>query len=378
MPTSLFSPSSVSAFGPLRVLAITGGGFMGLYSAQVLARLEAEAGEPIGRRFDFIVGTSIGGLVATGVALEIPMAEVVRVFEEWGPRIFPPEKAALRNGGWNQARDLIAHRRQARYSSRVLRSAITELVDDEAILADVKHSLAVPALNMTNGRLELFRAGYGEMPPRPVRLVDMALATSAAPTFFELGDIDGELYADGGLFAHSPELLALQEAELCWNLPASDVTMLSIGSPHPNYAFGQGSRRNLGILDWMGDQRLLGVVWAAQQQFAEELAGQRLGPRVVRLRHQAQNPEGPAPGFDVTSPAVLRFMRMQATNHVAEALAGPFDWFERPVAPVAPVVPAKAGPGPWVDWLEERRTGLTAKAKRAVQRLRQAWLESFS
>jgi hypothetical protein len=43
------------ASGPrsgFRVLALSGGGYLGLYTAAVLAALEEEAGEPLGRRFE--------------------------------------------------------------------------------------------------------------------------------------------------------------------------------------------------------------------------------------------------------------------------------------------------------------------------------------
>jgi hypothetical protein len=47
-----------------RILALSGGGYLGLYSAAVLAALEEQAGEPIGRRSDLIAGTSVGGITA--------------------------------------------------------------------------------------------------------------------------------------------------------------------------------------------------------------------------------------------------------------------------------------------------------------------------
>ena len=38
-----------------RILALSGGGYLGLYAAVVLAELEARVGEPLARRFDLIV-----------------------------------------------------------------------------------------------------------------------------------------------------------------------------------------------------------------------------------------------------------------------------------------------------------------------------------
>ena len=46
----------------MRILALAGDGY--LYTATVLAELEARGGEPLGRRFDLIAGTSVGGIAA--------------------------------------------------------------------------------------------------------------------------------------------------------------------------------------------------------------------------------------------------------------------------------------------------------------------------
>ena len=50
------------------VLALSGGGYRGLYTATVLSELEAVLGRPIASHFDLICGTSAGGLLALGLA----------------------------------------------------------------------------------------------------------------------------------------------------------------------------------------------------------------------------------------------------------------------------------------------------------------------
>jgi len=65
---------SIDPARKVRVLSLAGGGFLGLYTAAVLEGLEARVGEPLGRRFDLIAGTSIGGLLALALAYEVPMS----------------------------------------------------------------------------------------------------------------------------------------------------------------------------------------------------------------------------------------------------------------------------------------------------------------
>ena len=84
---------------PFQALALTGGGYRGLFTARALQEMEDHVGEPIGRRFDLSYGTSIGGIIALAVAFEVPMQKVVQAFEESGERIFPPrEKPTTRAG----------------------------------------------------------------------------------------------------------------------------------------------------------------------------------------------------------------------------------------------------------------------------------------
>lgn len=50
---------------------MSGGGYRGLFTSEILARLEDKAGKPIGQCFDMIAGTSIGGIIAMGLALGV-------------------------------------------------------------------------------------------------------------------------------------------------------------------------------------------------------------------------------------------------------------------------------------------------------------------
>ena len=74
---------------PFRILSLAGGGYLGLYTACVLAELEESAGEPLGRRFDLIAGTSVGGLLAIALAFEMPMWDLRELFLRQGAESTP-------------------------------------------------------------------------------------------------------------------------------------------------------------------------------------------------------------------------------------------------------------------------------------------------
>jgi patatin-like phospholipase/acyl hydrolase len=72
-----------------QILTLSGGGFLGLYTAAVLAELEERSGRRLSECFDMFAGTSIGGIVALGLAAGRSATDIRDAFIEHGPRIFP-------------------------------------------------------------------------------------------------------------------------------------------------------------------------------------------------------------------------------------------------------------------------------------------------
>jgi uncharacterized protein len=72
----------------VRILSLSGGGYLGLFTAVALADLEAHAGRPLARRFDLIAGTSVGGILAIDLAFEVPMQTTVELFLNKGRAVF--------------------------------------------------------------------------------------------------------------------------------------------------------------------------------------------------------------------------------------------------------------------------------------------------
>ena len=88
----MIAPSQLSqayeAAPRFQVLSLAGGGYRGLYTAQIVADLEERLGAPIATRFDLIAGTSVGGILALALALEIPASRIVELFAAKGDSIF--------------------------------------------------------------------------------------------------------------------------------------------------------------------------------------------------------------------------------------------------------------------------------------------------
>jgi hypothetical protein len=81
-----------------RILALDGGGVRGIFTLQILARIEALLRDAQHRpdlvladAFDLIAGTSTGAIIAAFLALRKPVADIERLYLEFGPLMFRRE-----------------------------------------------------------------------------------------------------------------------------------------------------------------------------------------------------------------------------------------------------------------------------------------------
>ena len=81
--------------GPRKLLAIDGGGIRGVLALGVLEKIEQDLRDQSGRRdlvladyFDYIAGTSTGGVIAAGLAVGRTVEDVLRFYQESGSDMF--------------------------------------------------------------------------------------------------------------------------------------------------------------------------------------------------------------------------------------------------------------------------------------------------
>ena len=305
-----------------QILSLSGGGYLGLYAAALLAEIEHETGVAIATRFNLLAGTSIGGIVALGLAAEVPAARIQSSFEVHGQRIFgksPPPRSI-----WSTFKDLACRSWRAKHDSGALRETIEDIVGADTRLGDLKHPVIVPAVNLSTGRPQLFKTPHHEKfrLDLHLKIADVAMATSAAPTYFPLAEVGGALYTDGGVFANSPDLLALHEALRFFGEQENDVYVLSVGTTTSQFSFAHSSARSLGIAQWFHNARLLNVIIASQQRSTDFMMRHRLGDRYLRLDAEQSKEQERVLGLDVatcdaqrTIKAVARGTFQDAINH---------------------------------------------------------------
>jgi len=208
----------------LRVLSIDGGGMRGIIPLLILAELEKLLGKPIGDVFDLIAGTSTGGLIACGLALQgkkgealFSASELLRRYEENAKLIFPKQKMAF----WAWPRALF----WPRYSEKGLESVLLSILGETRLL-DCRVPILVTAYDIRNHRPVYFTSrmtdeSSGGDKRLNYRLTDICRATSAAPTYFRTHEFEGKAFEnghdikmnciDGGVFMNNPALAATLE-----------------------------------------------------------------------------------------------------------------------------------------------------------------------
>ena len=325
MSTTLPDPAPVDD-GPRRVLALAGGGFLGLYTAIVLEALEARAGVPLARRFDLLAGTSIGGVLALALAFEIPMAELVSLFREHGPRVF--SSRALPTGTITRLIDLSRSVTGPKYSGAALREALQAKLGDRR-LGEALHPLVVPAVDVDLCRTKVFKTPHApaSIGDGKLRAVDVAMAACAAPAYFPAVPVGRRLYADGGLFAVAPDQVALHELEHFMAVEPQRVSMLSIGTATAHYRPAEGVRDDAGAVGWLADGRLVLTLLSVQQQHVQAMVEDRLTERYLRL--DADWPPGAGLGIDVATPQAMATLDALAQQTLREANARALDRFLR-------------------------------------------------
>lgn len=209
--------------GRFQILALDGGGAKALFTAHVLARLEQDLGLSISGSFDLIAGTSAGGIVALGLGAGLPPSEIVTHYEDLVGAVFP----ATRRRWWRRPLQLTA----PIYDAGTLRTALTNVFGGR-LLDDSTKRLIIPAWDVQRGAVHIFKTPHHIRLARDWRIsmVDVALATSAAPLYFPAARVDGLRLIDGGVWANNPSVVAIAEAVSMLEVPLHAIKVLNIGT----------------------------------------------------------------------------------------------------------------------------------------------------
>jgi predicted acylesterase/phospholipase RssA len=248
--------------GPKKILACDGGGIRGLISVEILARLEADLrnhlGQPnllLGDYFDFICGTSTGGIIASCLACGMDMKTIRDFYLEHGESMFERARWYLKLHMKYEAEPLARILRQAFHDQLQGYSSGDSDGEKDVELGDSRlkgllmlmlrnHStdspwpvcnnplgrFNQPDRNDCNLRLplwQLVRASTAAPTFFPPEVVTLAPGTSQEKTF---------VFVDGGMTTYNnPAWMAVQMATaspygINWRTGVDDLLVVSVGT----------------------------------------------------------------------------------------------------------------------------------------------------
>lgn len=265
----------------MRLLAIDGGGIRGIYASHVLERIQAEFGLTFHQDFELIAGTSTGAIIAAALAYDVPLTKVTQLYREQGPLIFSPRR-------WSLGGALFP-----RYASDPLRNALSNVFQD-ATLADAKTRLIIPATDIGNGGVHVFKSAYDAnfVRDRNVKVVDAVLASCSAPSYFAPARVGPYQLSDGGLWANNPSLVAVTEALTRLGTERSHIRLLSVGTGIGKnyYPLINGARR-WGFLTGWGITKFISMLLNLQAATAGNVVQMLLEKhQTVRVNFESDMP----------------------------------------------------------------------------------------
>jgi len=292
------------------ILSLSGGGYKGLYTARILNEIEKQFHCPIANKFDLLAGTSIGGIIAIALALEIPTSEIIKIFEEHGKEIFcRPRKWPIF---------------KSKYENANLKQFLESLFGDKKI-GDLKHRIIIPTFNYTTGKPQLLKTRHNEKFHKDIEcsLVDAALATSAAPTYFPVFRKTTGDFIDGGIVANNPAPFACIEAYKFLGIPLENIYQLHIGTTLEDCAStGKVDTRNTGLVHWV--KRLISLSFASQEQSCNNMLNLLLGDRCYVINTILNINQGKVIGLDKVNETSTRLLNQHAADAAKDFMGKDF------------------------------------------------------
>ena len=257
----------------VRILSIDGGGIRGILPGALLTYVEKRINEKtkhpkatIGQYFDFIAGTSTGGILACCYLIpnengfyKFSAEEALNLYMDRGDEIFD---VTLR-----QRLKSLGGVKDEKYDEAELVDALSDYFGNVK-LSDLLKPNLVTAYDIRSRNAKFFTSHDATAPKHDFYVKDVARSTSAAPTYFEparVKSLAGTPYPliDGGVFANNPTLCAYAEARTIDfastlnhkekpKLPtAKDMIIVSLGTGGTEESYPYSEFKDAGMLKWI-------------------------------------------------------------------------------------------------------------------------------
>lgn len=215
---------------------------------------------------------------------------------------------------------------RAKYDSQPLK----QLLADEGylgqrVLGESRTRLLIPAVNYSTGAPQTFKTPHHPNFARDhlLSMVDVAMATSAAPTYFPIYKMNTQQYVDGGLVANAPGLLAVHEAGTFLDCEPEDVHVLAIGTATSRVTADPTMPLDRGLKRW--GRSVFDLTISAQESLSKFMLKHVLADRYLDMDVVLTEAQAASVGLDKTDQAATEVLVARATA-VAQEFFGRTDF----------------------------------------------------
>ncbi|MDV6169360.1 CBASS cGAMP-activated phospholipase [Flavobacterium sp. DG1-102-2] len=266
-----------------KILSIDGGGIKGVFPAFYLALIEQELAKrqdgktKIKDHFNLITGTSTGGIIALALSLGIPAKEIYDLYLKNAKDIFGYKKNFIGRLFYS------SHERD--FLEKLVRDKFKDYFKgQDPKIKDSLTNVAIPIYDLIKGNPSVIKSPYHPNFKRDLHIpmYKVAMATSAAPTYFEpyssdyvdLENMERPFRnkVDGGVMANNPTIIGLLEAVKAFGKELKDLEILSLGTGYKKFTEGDSKRKKWGLIYWMmkdDRKRLIELFMQSQSQLVE-------------------------------------------------------------------------------------------------------------
>lgn len=243
-----------------RILSLDGGGVRGYLSIRLLENVEKHLNEkegdvkPLGNRFDLIVGTSTGAIIAGLLAIGKSAKEIRELYERDIPAIF----------GKQMRRNPVTGIIYPKYKPDELRNKADRYFGD-LTFEDVETDLIVTTVDISSMKPRFYKSDFADKNKGRVdeRLASAIMASASAPVYFPVARNlkHSDYLIDGGIVANNPSMVGLVDA-LTFERDSKrgtpkptglqDILLLSIGTgEQTEKPYDLKPLLNTGGMDWL-------------------------------------------------------------------------------------------------------------------------------
>lgn len=271
----------------------------GIIPATWCTLIEQQTGRTMGDLFDFMAGTSTGSILTSAFSIGQKATTTVEIYLKRGKDIF------------KDPRPFILQLFRPKFKAKYLLAVLKDYLSDKT-MGEAKNLLMLASFDVSQNKAKFFKSWVED--DKSLHLVDIVAASSSAPTFHPMHEVNGQCYTDGGVFAKNPSMSALVEALEQW--PGDDIVLVSLGTGYFYENRTCSKIRQWGLLKWapilaeLFQEGQEDIVASQVDGLAKALQGRLTHFRFdVKLKQKKQS--------DIADPDKLRGLQGEALNTIS-------------------------------------------------------------